>query len=172
MNLYEIDKNIKEVLENGFSFDEETGEIKFETDDLDKLEIAKEEKINNIIGFVKDLDIQSDNYKKISDEYKKRADSKKKHSENLKKYLSDFLINNDMTDRTEYKNGITSFRKSESLSIENDVDLENYLKGNEEYQKYLKYKLDFDKTGLKSELKKGAEIPFVKIEEKSNLQIK
>jgi len=172
MSLYQIDKNLKEVLENGFVVDEETGEILFETADLEKLEMSVENKINNIIGFIKDTRIQADNYKKIAEDYKARSDSKKKKAEKLEKYLSDYLQANEMTDKKEYLNGTTSFRKSNSLNITSDVDLENYLLGNEDYKQYLKTEYKFDKAGLKKEVQNGANIPFCEIRENNNLQIK
>lgn len=172
MSLYQIDKNLKEVLENGFVIDEETGEILFETEDLEKLEMSIENKINNIIGFIKDTEIQADNYKKVAEDYQKRSDNKNKKVEKLKKYLSDYLQANDMTDKKEYLNGTTSFKKSSSLNITSDVDLENYLLGSEEHKQYLKTEYKFDKKGLKKEVQNGTKIPFCEIRESNNLQIK
>lgn len=172
MSLYQIDKNLKELLENGFVIDDETGEILFETEDLEKLEMSVENKINNIIGYIKDTKIQAENYEKVSKDYQKRSDIKKKKVERLEKYLSDYLQANDMTDKREYTNGMTSFRKSKKVKITSDIDLENYLLGNKEHKKYLKTKYSFDNAGLKKELLSGNNIPFCKIEENNNLQIK
>lgn len=172
MSLYQIDKNLKELLENGFVIDDETGEILFETEDLEKLEMSVENKINNIIGYIKDTKIQAENYEKVSKDYQKRSDIKKKKVERLEKYLSDYLQANDMTDKREYTNGMTSFRKSKKVKITSDIDLENYLLGNKEHKKYLKTKYSFDNAGLKKELLGGNSIPFCEIEENNTLQIK
>ena len=172
MSLYQIDKNLKKILEKGFVMDEETGEILFEKEDLEKLEMSIENKINNIIGFIKDTEIQADNYKKISEDYKYRSDNKKKKVEKLKEYLSNYLQANDMTNKKEYLNGVTSFRKSSTLNITNDIDLENYLLGSEEHKQYLKTEYKFDKAGLKKEVQNGTKIPFCEIKENNNLQIK
>lgn len=172
MSLYQIDKNIKEVLENGFSFNEETGEVLFETEDLERLEINLNDKLNNIIGFIKDLEIQAEAYDKLKKDYEARSKEKSKKAERLKNYLDEYLKANEMTDKREFVNGITSYRKSKSINIKSDVDLENYLLGSEEHKKYLKTEYKFDKTGLKKELENGNEIPFVEIVEKQNLQIK
>ena len=56
MKLYEINQHYLEVLENGFSFDEETGEILFDKENLDQLEGAFEEKVDNIACYIKDLE--------------------------------------------------------------------------------------------------------------------
>lgn len=172
MSLYQIDKNLKELLENGFVIDDETGEILFETEDLEKLEMSVENKINNIIGFIKDTEIQAENYKKVSEDYKKRSDIKKKKVERLEKYLSDYLQANNMTGKREYTNGITSFRKSKKIKITSDIDLENYLLKSKKNKKYLKIKYSFDNAGLKKELLGGNSIPFCEIEENNTLQIK
>ena len=174
MNLYEIDKNIKDVIDKGYSFNEETGEILFETEDLDKLELALTDKINNIVGYIKDLEIEEKALIEVAQDYENRAYNKKHKAERLREYLDNYLKSNNMYDKQEYKNGIVSYRSSKSLQIANDVDLENYLKGSDEYSKYLKEKVttSFDKKGITEELKNGKEIPFCKIVEKQNLQIK
>lgn len=174
MNLYEIDKNIKDVIDRGYSFNEETGEILFETEDLKNLEMALTDKINNIVGYIKDLEIETKALEEVAQDYENRATSKKKKAERLKEYLDSYLKANNMYDKQEYKNGVVSYRSSKSLQIDNDVDLENFLKGNDEYSKYLKEKvtMSFDKKGITEELKNGNEIPFCQIIEKQNLQIK
>lgn len=172
MSLYQIDKNIKEVLENGFSFNEETGEILFETEDLEKLEISLNDKLNNIIGYIKDLEIQAESYEKIKKDYENRSKEKSKKADRLKKYLDEYLKANGMTDKREFANGVTSYRKSKQLNITSDVDLENYLLGSEEHSKYLKTEYKVDKTGLKKEIENGTTIPFAEVVEKQNLQIK
>ena len=58
MNLYEIDKHYQEVLENGFSFDDETGEVLFDTESLDKLQGEYNEKIDNIKVVPSQLDTE------------------------------------------------------------------------------------------------------------------
>lgn len=173
-SLYNIDKTIKEVLENGFVINEETGEVIFETSDLEKLEMDRDNKINNIIGFIKSLDIEAKALLEIANDYKKRVDSKKKKIENLKKYLDIYLQANNMTDKKEYMNGITSYRKSESLEIlpNKETDLNIYLLGNKDLEKCISTEYSINKTELKKEIKSGKEIPFVNIVEKQNLQIK
>lgn len=172
MSLYEIDKIMKEVLENGFSVNEETGEVFLKDEDLDKLDMAINDKINNIVGYIKDLDIQADNYKKVASDYQARSDNKKKRADRLRDYLSNYLQANKMTDKKEFKNGITSFRKSESLSITNDEDLIKYLGRSKNYKDCLKTKYEINKTDLKKYVKNGKKIPFCELVEKQNLQIK
>ena len=48
MQLYEIDKRCMEVLEQGFSVDEETGEILFDAENMDKLDVEFNDKVDNV----------------------------------------------------------------------------------------------------------------------------
>ena len=146
MNLYEIDKTIKDVIDRGYSFNEETGEVLFETQDLESLEIALSDKINNIVGYIKDLELEAEALTKIALDYNDRAKAKDRKALRLKEYLDSYLKANNMINKQEYKNGVISYRASKSLMIANDTDLENYLRGNEEYSKYLKeeIKTSFD----------------------------
>ena len=146
MNLYEIDKTIKDVIDRGYSFNEETGEVLFETQDLESLEIALSDKINNIVGYIKDLELEAEALTKIALDYNDRAKAKDRKALRLKEYLDSYLKANNMINKQEYKNGVISYRASKSLMIANDTDLEHYLRGNEEYSKYLKeeIKTSFD----------------------------
>lgn len=172
MSLYKLDSTIKDVIDNGYSFNEETGEILFETEDLEKLEMSLSEKINNIVGYIKDLKLEEEMLSKVAKDYETRSKTKKTKREHLESYLDGYLQANKITGKREYTNGVISFRKSKSLQITSDVDLENYLKGSEEYCQYLKTEYKVDKTGLKKEVQGGKKIPFVELVEKNNLQIK
>ena len=52
MNLYEINKTIEEVINNGFSIDNETGEVLFESSDLDSLNEQFDENADNIVCYI------------------------------------------------------------------------------------------------------------------------
>ena len=174
MNLYQIDNAIKEVIENGFKIDEETGEVLFDTTNLEELQESLTTKMNNIIGYVKDLDIQAENLKKVADDFSERAKRVSKRSEKLKEYLSSYLQANDMMDRQEFTNGTTSFRKSSVLNIVNEDELVKYLKNSRKYKDLLTEEVEYkiDKRGIKAKIQDGEEIPQCEIIEKNNLQIK
>ena len=172
MSLYKLDQTIKEIIENGFTFDEETGEVLFTTDDIEKLETSVDEKINNIIGFIKDLTMQQKALKEISDEYKKRFESKKKKAERLKAYLDEFLKRN-MIDKKEVENGSVSYKKSTSTNIFDESILLDYLKADEDlFNKYANTKIEFSKTEIAKDLKNEIKIPGVELITKENLQIR
>lgn len=173
MNLYELDNAIREVIENGFAVNENTGEV-FEDTELEKLNISLEEKINNIIGFIKNLDIEEKVLSDISKEYKERAEKKAKKAESLKNYLSSFMQSKEIPEK-ETRNGKVFFRKSTSTVIENEEDLKKFLSENEDLkEKYVnvttteKYIL----KNLKEDIDDGKEIPGVIVKTNINLQVK
>ena len=45
-----ISQQIAEIVENGFTFDEETGEVFFTTDDLEALQEALDNKLESLAG--------------------------------------------------------------------------------------------------------------------------
>ena len=53
MNLYEIQKQIQQILDVGFAIDEETGEVLADASELDALKIAEEEKLENVVLYRK-----------------------------------------------------------------------------------------------------------------------
>ena len=164
MNLYEIDKHYQEVLENGFSFDEETGEILFDTESLDQLQGEYNEKIDNIVCFVKSLEALNNaikNEKKALDERIKFNDNK---IERLKSYVSESLKQRQLKKFETSKNKL-SFRKSESVNVLDESLLD---------KKFMKEKTTYtpDKTSIKKALKNGEEVSGAVLEVKENLQIK
>ena len=59
MRLYEIDRRIEEVIESGFSVDEETGEV-FDADRLDDLKMARDEKLEGCGLYMKNVGAEID----------------------------------------------------------------------------------------------------------------
>lgn len=164
MNLYEIDKHYQEVLENGFSFDEETGEVLFDTESLDTLQGEYNEKIDNIVCFIKDLEALNGaikNEKKALDERIKMNDNK---IERLKNYIIGSLNQRQLKKFETSKNKL-SFRKSESVNVLDESLID---------KKFMKEKITYsvDKTSIKKALKNGEVVDGATLEVKENLQIK
>jgi len=174
MSLYKLDQTMKEVIENGFTFDEETGEVLFTTDDIDNLQMSIDEKINNIVGYIKDLNIEVKNLKSISDEYKNRADSKDKKAKKLKEYLDNFMTSNNL-EKKEVLNGIVSYRTSTSTNIYDEKALLKYIEEHKELEdRYVQKEIKLLKTEIAKDLKAddSLEIAGVQLLSKKNLQVK
>ena len=89
MTLYEINQAIMEAFYR--CVDPETGEILDDTKELDDLTIAKDEKVENIALFIKNLTAEAEAIKKEKQALEKRQKTAENRAEWLKKYLSNNL---------------------------------------------------------------------------------
>ena len=156
--MVEIDKAIEAFFEE--NVDPETGEL-LNIEQLDELQLAREQKIDNVGLYIKNLEAEADaveNQEKIFADRKKRI---RKKIEGLKGFLGYALDGKPFkTDRV-----VMSFRKSESVLVKDD-----YLVPDEYCNITVVRKPD--KKVLKDALKKGAEIMGCELVEKQNVQIK
>ncbi len=169
MKLYEIEKKLYELLENGFNeecIDLETGEIDQEKVNklLDELNEGIDEKIENIGCYIKDLEADIDAFKKEEESLAERRKAKERKLDSLKQFLTDAMIRNNKT-KFETAKVRLGFRKSESIEVDENIKLDD---------KYYitKVQQTVDKKFLKEELKSGVVIDGVKLIEKQNLQVK
>lgn len=164
MELYKINKYIQDVLENGYSFDEETGEVLFDESNLDTLEIAFNEKVDNIICYIKNLNALND---AIDSEIKALGERKKANDtkvESLKNYVVKSMKMRDM-DKLETSKNKISFRKSKSLNVVDESKIPDV---------YFTQKIEkkVDKTAIKKALNDKKEVAGCELVTNINLQIK
>ncbi len=156
MNLYEINKEMLGC------WDAETGEILDEAR-LDELQIERDEKIENIACWIKNLRAEKDALKAEKEVFAQRQKTVENKIDSLTRYLE--LALNGESFKTA-KTAIT-YRKSEKVMTKEGFDILRLP------EQYLKYKEpDLDKTALKKDIKAGIEIPGVFIETCQNIQIK
>lgn len=156
MTLYEINEQIQKAIELGF--DPETGEI-LDASALEQLQIDRDEKIENICLYIKDLTAEA---KALADEAKALSERKErsaKKAESLKNYLQIML------DGQKWKSSkaAVSYRKTQSVVVD---DLEA-LK-----PEFLRIKKEADKTAIKEVLKAGAAVSGAHLEERQSMSIK
>lgn len=168
MNLYKIDNTIKQLIEQGIIFDEETGELSFTSEDLDALEMQLEDKINNIIGYIKSLELQAKNMKDIKDDYAKRQKSYESKANTMKNYLDGYMTRNN-TNKVDVENGMASYRKSKTVDIYDENALQSFI---EEFQEFANIKIEPSKTAIKNAINDGQVIPGAVVKENKNLSIK
>lgn len=157
MTLYEIDKAI---LDFEFEIDEESGEI-LNANELDELKMAREDKIEGISLWIKNLEAEKEAVKNEKNNFADREKRLGKKIDSLKGYLTYALDGQKFsTPRV-----AVSFRKSESVLVKDEYLVpDNFC--------------DFtmvrkpNKTAIKSALKSGEEIMGVELIEKKNIQIK
>ena len=158
MTLFEIDKAIETFFEE--NIDPETGEL-LNIEQLDDLQMAREQKIENVGLYIKNLEAEADaveNQEKIFADRKKRI---RKKIEGLKGFLGYALDGKPFkTDRV-----VMSFRKSESVLIKDEYLIPD------DYCEFTVTRRP-NKTNLKKALKDGKEIMGCELVEKQNIQIK
>lgn len=161
MNLYQIDAEIMMAFEN--AMDPDTGEIVDEEAyaALDHLVMERDNKIENILLWIKDLKSDAEQLKKEKMAFDERKRSAERKCESLTRYVSGVLSGK----RFKTAKVEASWRKSEVVIY--DGDIENLP---EKFKKYADPELK--KTELKKALKDGEEIDGARLEQRSNLQIK
>ena len=153
MNLFEIDNAIMNLV------DEETGEIA-DYEQFEQLAMARDEKIENVALWIKNLKAEATALKAEKDAFAVREKAAANKAENLANYISAYLAGQAFK-TTKVS---VSFRKSERLELAEGAKIP---------EEFLKYKEpDVDKTALKKAIKSGQQIDGVSVVENLNIQIR
>lgn len=157
MTLFEIDKAITEF---EFEIDEETGEI-LNAEELDNLKLAREEKIEGVSLWVKNLKAEAEAVKQEKNAMADREKRLERKIEGLKSYLA-YALNGEQFSTPRVA---LSWRKSKRVEIQYD----DYIP-----EEYINVKVTKtpDKTAIKKAIEGGEEIKGVSLVESNNLQIK
>lgn len=140
--------------------DSETGEI-IDPEALDNLLMLKDEKLENIACWIKNLLSDADAIKAEKDALADRESRLRKKAESLQKYLSDSLNGQKFsTARCD-----VSFRRSETVKVENVNLIPAELLR-------VKTTVEADKKAIKAAIKEGREISGCKLIENLNIQIR
>lgn len=156
MTLYELDKAIAD-----FELEvNEDGEV-LNIDELDELNLAREQKIEGISLWVKNLEAEKEAVKHEKDNFADREKRLGKKIDSLKGYLTYAL----QGEKFSTPKVAVSFRKSESVHITDEYLIPD------EYKLFTVVKKP-DKGVIKKALKDGKEIMGVELVEKQNISIK
>lgn len=161
--LYELDKNIEQIIETGFSWDEETGEILFDTSNLDELQVAFKDKLENCGLWIKNqtalaADIRAE--EKALAERRKAIETK---LENMKAYTMAGLIKLEGSKLETAKLRMTT-RKTSRVVVEDEAKVPDQYKTVVETVKV-------SKTELAKALKEG-DVAGCYLEVGQSLQVK
>jgi hypothetical protein len=155
MKLYEIMQELELALTP-----DENGEITQEQLDLfEGLELAKNEKIENIACWIKNLRADADAIKAEEKSLADRRRAKENHADRLAGFLSQILQGN----KFESARCKVSFRKSEQIEITDEENLP---------EEYWKIKREVSKTLIKDAILAGQKVKGAFLVEKQNIQIK
>ena len=156
MTLYELDKAIAD-----FELEvNEDGEV-LNIDELDELQMARQDKIEGISLWVKNLEAEKEAVKHEKDNFADREKRLGKKIDSLKGYLTYALDGQKFST----PKVAVSFRKSESVHITDEYLIPD------EYKLFTVVKKP-DKKVLKDALKKGKDIMGCELVEKQNISIK
>lgn len=151
--LYEIDEEILNCV------DMETGEI-IDVERLGQLQLAREDKVEGIALWIKNLLSDADAIKSEEEKLAQRRKANENKAKNLKEYLSKFL--NGQKFKTPKVS--ISYRKSES------VEVTDISKLDDDYLKFAEPTVD--KAKVKKALKAGTVLQGVSLVENQNIQIR
>ena len=164
MKLYEIENRIQEVIENGFSVDEETGEF-FESEDLEALEVTKAEKCLNVGKYVKNLLGELSMVENERKSLQAREKALKNKVDSLKKYLEFYAYDQSFIDGAVK---IKFQKQADELVIKKDIsDIPDlFIRTKPEVK-------EVDKVELKKFLKSGNSVDYAEmVERKKKVIIK
>lgn len=157
MTLYNITAKLEQAYYD--SIDPETGEI-LDSTEFDSLQMAKEDKVDQIGCLIKNLNAEAAAIKAEKDALAKRQRSAENNAEKLKRYLADNL----QGESFKSARVAISWRRSESVEIADLAFVPT---------EFLKFKdPEPDKTALKKAIKAGQEFEGVALVEHQNIQIK
>ena len=154
--LYDL---VREIEDFEFEIDEETGEI-LNAEDLDNLELEKNEKIEQLCLWIKNLKSDAAAYKAEKDSFAKKQKAAENEAESIKNYIAYILSGEKFkTDRV-----TVSYRKSEQVEcLDMSLVDDDYLRFKEP---------ELDKTKIKKALKDGVKVGGCMLVERQNMQIK
>lgn len=162
MTLYEIINAIDEVT-SSFQIDEETGEVIMDFEKIEALNLAKEEKIENVGKYILNLEAEAKALSERKKEIERRIKSLTSKAEHTREYLKNCL-NGEPFKCLDFE---IKFTKSERVEI-NEEFFDNSFN-----DKYFKYKLpEANNAKIKKDLKQGMFIPGASLVECQNMNLK
>lgn len=150
--LYEIEQSIMDCV------DMETGEI-IDIEKLDALRLEKEEKIENIALWIKNLKADAAAYKAEKAVFNAKMQAAQNKADSLTQYLEAALSG----EKFKTSKVTVSYRSSQKVVVD-DVDSVP--------EAYVTYEPKVDKTSIKDLLKSGTVVDGVHLEECQNIQIR
>lgn len=164
MSMYDIDEAMLALV------DDETGEIT-DIEAFEQLSMAREEKIENVALWHKNLMAEIQAFKTEEANLKARRQAAERKAERLKEYLTRWLDGQKFeTPRVSCK-----WRKSSGVVVSDPASFIDWAQQTPEAETMLKYAApEISLTGIKDYLKahEDADLPFVTLEQRNSLSIK
>lgn len=158
MTLYEISQQIRNAID--FGYDPETGEILDDTA-LKELEMERDEKLENLILWVKDIRAEEEAIQNEEKALKARREANHRKGDSISQYIQNMLGGKKFSTAR----CAVSYRKTTAVNI---LDV-NLIPA--EYRR-VKVTEEPDKTAIKNAIKAGNTIPGASLEERQSMSIK
>ncbi len=158
LSIYEINQAILNLV------DEETGELT-DIEAFESLQMAKDEKIENLCLWIKDLNAEAKAIKEEKDNLAKRQKTVENKMASVKAFLTTVLCG----EKFKTPKVVVSYRKSEKVTVSEGF-LE-WAKANAPELLTCK-EPEASLTAIKEAINSGREIPFAEIVSNSSIQIK
>ena len=169
MTLYDIDAQIaslENASEDDMIIDEETGELGSVVQALDALRMAREEKLENVACWVKNLIAEADAIREEENRLVKRRKSAETKAERLKAWLLAAMTREDgTTDKIKTGRVSISVKRNPPSTVVNDLLLPSTYK-------VAKITYQPNKELIKRELLAGGEVPGAHLEYGRSVVIK
>ena len=171
MKLYEYAEDFKALFDSldDMSGDEELEQAWFDT--LESVEAEFDDKAENVIAFIKELNAQAAALKEQEKAFAERRRTKEHHAERLKKYLLG-CMNTVGRKKIDRPMGCASVRNTpESPHFEDEAAFADWALAND--SSLLRFRPpEIDKTAVKKYLQAGHEIDGVRLERSQSVIIK
>ena len=163
MTLYEINTKLEELLDN-ITVDEETGEVLIDTQAIEDLTVARDEKIEGTACYIKNMTNMIADMKQEEANLKARRTALEKKLDNLSNYLQ-YTLQGQKFETAKCK---ISYRKSTKTEI---PDEQYFVTKNPDFVTY-ETKAKINKTDVKKAIQSGVEVDGAKLVENINMVIK
>ena len=164
--LYQLDEAMEAVISGGFVVDEETGEVLFDSENLDALREQRNAKLEAVALFVKNLDAEAAAIRAEVAALAARQKAAERKAERLRDYLTRSMLTGaeGALERLETPRVRVTFRHSEAVGC----DLANLPRA----YKITERTEQADKAAIKKALKEGRRVRGAWIEQRENIQIR
>ena len=163
MTIFEIDRQILDLFEK--SIDPETGELILNEEELNKLQMDKDKKIENLLMLYKDILAQAKAIKDEIDALNNRYKPLVNHAERLKAYAGT-VLNGERFETSKVK---ALFKESKAVSID-DSFIEWAKKNRDDLLRFKEPEVD--KVKVKEAILNGEKIEGASLETRKSIQIK
>ena len=154
--LYEL---VKEIENFDLQIDEETGEL-LNIDELDALQLEKDEKVENICLWIKNLKSDAEAYKTEKKAFEQKIRAAENKAARLTAYV-DYILAGDKFKSSKVS---VSYRKSEQIECADMLMVD---------PDYLRFKEpELDKKKIKDAIKAGVDVKGCQLVERQNVQIR